>query len=84
MEETGLVLNGGTTEKHQFPSQDNNTWPRPNLAPPEHKTRYVTLQEERRLVRTKNKQAKNEGQQNVSVCSCQRRVFHVGRLCGAN
>jgi hypothetical protein len=48
--------------KHQYPSQDNNTRPRPNLAPPEHKTRYVTLQEERSLVRTKEKQAKNEGQ----------------------
>jgi len=63
--------------KRQYPSQDNNTWPRPNLAPPEHKTRSVTLQEERRLMRTKEKQAKNEGlSNNVSVFVSAKSVAH--------
>jgi hypothetical protein len=80
MEETGLGLTGGTNEKHQYPSQDNNTGTRTNLAPPEHKTRPVTLQEERRLMRTKDKQSRNEGQ---SKCQCVRISEECSTLVGS-
>jgi hypothetical protein len=49
MEETGRGLVGGSSEKHQYPSQDNNTWSRPNLVPSERKTSYVTLQKRQKI-----------------------------------